>query len=72
MIRLSGARLVSAVLVGADKTDESLGVTYTVESGSDPDAMNQGSPSDGNGFMAAIDEGRGRHRPRTGLSRPTE
>jgi capsular polysaccharide biosynthesis protein len=72
MIRLSGARLVSAVLVGADKTDESLGVTYTVESASDPDAMNQGSPSDGNGFMAAIDEGRGRHRPRTGLSRPTE
>ena len=27
MIRLSGTRLVSAVLVGADKTDESLGVT---------------------------------------------
>jgi capsular polysaccharide biosynthesis protein len=29
MIRLSGARLDSAVLIGADKTDESLGVTYT-------------------------------------------
>jgi capsular polysaccharide biosynthesis protein len=72
MIRLSGARLVSAVLVGADKTDDSLGLTYTVESGSDPDVINQGSPSDGNGFMAAIDEGRGRHRPRTGLPSPTE
>lgn len=72
MIRLSGARLVSAVLVGADKTDESLGATYTAESGSDPHFMKQGSPADGNGVMAAIDEGRGRHRPRTGLPRATE
>jgi capsular polysaccharide biosynthesis protein len=31
MIRLSGTRLVSAVLVGAHKTDESLGVIYTPE-----------------------------------------
>jgi hypothetical protein len=29
MVRLSGTRLISAVLVGADKTDESLGMTYT-------------------------------------------
>jgi capsular polysaccharide biosynthesis protein len=29
MIRLAGTRLVSAVLVGADKTDESLGLTHT-------------------------------------------
>lgn len=29
MIRLAGARLVSGVLVGADKTDESLGLAYT-------------------------------------------
>ena len=29
MIRLAGTPLVSAVLVGADKTDESLGVAYT-------------------------------------------
>jgi hypothetical protein len=29
MIRLAGTRLVSAVLVGADKWDESLGVTVT-------------------------------------------
>jgi capsular polysaccharide biosynthesis protein len=31
MIRLSGARLVSAVLIGADDTDESIGVTYTTD-----------------------------------------
>ena len=35
MIRLAGTRLVSAVLVGADKADESLGVTPTPEAGSD-------------------------------------
>jgi hypothetical protein len=29
MIRLAGMRLASAVLVGADKTDESLGATHT-------------------------------------------
>jgi capsular polysaccharide biosynthesis protein len=29
LLRLSGTRLVSAVLVGADRTDESLGVTHT-------------------------------------------
>ena len=33
MIRLAGTRLISAVLVGADKTDESLGVTPTPEAG---------------------------------------
>jgi capsular polysaccharide biosynthesis protein len=33
MIRLSGTRLGSAVLIGADKTDESLGVTYTRDEG---------------------------------------
>ena len=31
MVRLSGTRLASAVLVGADKTDESLGVVQTQE-----------------------------------------
>jgi capsular polysaccharide biosynthesis protein len=33
MIRLAGTRLVSAVLVGADKWDESLGVTLTPSAG---------------------------------------
>ena len=32
MVRLSGTRLVSAVLIGADRSDESLGVTYTFDS----------------------------------------
>ena len=31
LVRLSGTRLVSAVLVGADKTDESLGMTPAPE-----------------------------------------
>jgi hypothetical protein len=31
MVRLSGVRLVSAVLTGADSTDESLGLTYAPE-----------------------------------------
>ena len=38
MIRLSGTRLVSAVLIGADHSDESLGVTYT------PDSHDAGAP----------------------------
>jgi capsular polysaccharide biosynthesis protein len=29
MVRIAGTRLVSAILIGADKTDESLGQTYT-------------------------------------------
>ena len=36
MIRLAGMRLASAVLVGADKTDESLGVTPTPPAPVDP------------------------------------
>ena len=31
MIRLAGVRLDSVVLIGAEKTDESLGVTLTPE-----------------------------------------
>jgi hypothetical protein len=53
MIRLAGTRLASGVVVGADKTDESLGVTPMPEVGSDavpaqgarPDA--EGAPTDG-------------------------
>jgi hypothetical protein len=32
LIRLSGTRLASAVLVGADKSDESVGIVRTPES----------------------------------------
>ena len=39
MIRLAHARLVSAVLVGADKTDESLGITHTPRVGREADAV---------------------------------
>ena len=42
MIRLAGTRLVSAVLVGADKTDESLGVTGRPGPGPDVDVMTEG------------------------------
>jgi capsular polysaccharide biosynthesis protein len=41
MIRLSGTRLVSAVLVGADSTDESLGVLHTAEVSRDVEVMEQ-------------------------------
>ena len=37
MIRLAGMRLASVVLVGADKNDESLGVTHTLDAGHDTD-----------------------------------
>ena len=38
MVRLSGTRLVSAVLVGSDKTDDSLGVIREAEAGRDTQA----------------------------------
>ena len=41
MIRLAGTRLVSAVLVGADKTDESLGMTGGPGPEPDVDAMTE-------------------------------
>ena len=42
MLRLAGTRLVSAVLVGADKTDESLGVTGGPGPEPDVDVMTEG------------------------------
>jgi capsular polysaccharide biosynthesis protein len=46
MIRLAGARPVSAVLLGADKTDESLGQTSTPDAGRDV-VMTPGMQADG-------------------------
>ena len=46
MIRLAGTRLVSAVLVGADKTDESLGVTQTPEADRNAEVVEEGLQSD--------------------------
>jgi hypothetical protein len=45
MIRLAGTRLASAVLVRADKTDESLGVTPAPEAGRDA-VMTPGMPTE--------------------------
>jgi hypothetical protein len=52
MIRLAGTRLLSAVLVGADKWDESLGVTVTQGDGRDAtfvtgNGSTEARPSDG-------------------------
>ena len=47
MIRLSGTSLLSGVLIGADKSDESLGLTLT------PDADRVAVPGEGLGTAAA-------------------
>jgi len=57
MIRLAGARLVSAVLVGADKGDESLGVTLTPGAGRDA-VRTQSTQADAEGSFAAGPVGR--------------
>jgi capsular polysaccharide biosynthesis protein len=57
MIRLAGTRLVSAVLVGADKNDESLGVTRTPEAGRDA-VTTRGTQADAEGSFAAGPVGR--------------
>ena len=61
MVRLAGTRLVSAVLVGADKIDESLGVAPTpeVSPGTGRDAaMTQGMQADAESSFAGGPPGR--------------
>ncbi len=62
MIRLTGTSLISGVLIGADKTDESLGLTLT------PDAHRVGfvheSLSTGVADFSTVDEGPGGGSPR--------
>jgi capsular polysaccharide biosynthesis protein len=54
MIRLAGTRLDSAVLVGADKTDESLGVAYAPETGHDAEVTEQSPrPAAQDAYVAA-------------------
>jgi len=55
MIRLAGTRLVSAVLVGADKTDESLGVTYTPEDDADGRTAGENVLPDAEGLFITVD-----------------
>jgi capsular polysaccharide biosynthesis protein len=59
MIRLAGTRLVSAVLVGADETDESLGVTPAPEAGRGAFAREGGPDADRRGSSVTVDRGRG-------------
>jgi hypothetical protein len=58
MVRLSGARLVSGVLIGADKTDESLGVTYPPGADDGVGDAEAGLP-DAENFLATLERGLG-------------
>jgi capsular polysaccharide biosynthesis protein len=62
MIRLAGTNLVSAVLIGSDKSDESLGATRTAPADRDT-AAKQASRPDAEGHAAAADLGRGGRQP---------
>jgi hypothetical protein len=62
LIRLSGTRLAFAVLIGADKTDESLGVVSGQQVGRAGEVAEQGPNFNGNGSMLTADEMQGRHR----------
>jgi len=55
MIRLAGVQLISGVLIGADKTDESLGVAPKPDAGRDGVAE-ETSQSDAKGFFVTVDE----------------
>jgi capsular polysaccharide biosynthesis protein len=59
MIRLAGTRLDSAVLVGADKTDESLGITRTRETGHDDEVAEQNPRSGAQDVYVTADRGHG-------------
>jgi capsular polysaccharide biosynthesis protein len=62
MIRLSGTRLVSGVLIGADKTDESLGVTHPPGTGDGTRNAEAGTP-DADRFFATLAQGSRRKTP---------
>lgn len=66
MIKLAGTRLVSAVLIGADKADESLGVTRIPYAGLHTRASNDGSHSAANGFLMPVDADSGPGRSDAG------
>ncbi|MGE5292925.1 MAG: hypothetical protein ACM3ML_38210 [Micromonosporaceae bacterium] len=57
MVRLAGTRLVSAVLVGADKWDESLGVPPTPRAGHAAETVDKRSYTNGEASFAAVTGG---------------
>jgi hypothetical protein len=57
MIRLAGTRLVSAVLIGAEKTDDSLGVVRRSEAGQDAPAVKESPHPDGEDLFITVDRG---------------
>jgi capsular polysaccharide biosynthesis protein len=59
MVRLAGTRLVSAVLVGADKTDDSLGVVPAADMGHDAQGLTESSHADRADFFITVDQGTG-------------
>jgi capsular polysaccharide biosynthesis protein len=59
MVRLAGVQLVSGVLIGADKTDESLGEVPAPDADHDP-VTEETSPREGAGLFVTVDEGPGR------------
>jgi capsular polysaccharide biosynthesis protein len=63
MIRLAGARLISAVLVGADKTDESPGMTRPASAGPDLRAAHDSSRAEASRMLAAADLDSGAEPP---------
>jgi capsular polysaccharide biosynthesis protein len=66
MIRLAGMRLVSAVLVGADQTDESLGEVHPPGADRGPEVREEGLHPDAEGFVVTVDGSPGGGRQETG------
>jgi len=62
MIRLSGTHLASAILVAADRTDESLGAILRQPPRPDAEIGEKPLRAKGNGSVVATVEGAGRHR----------
>ena len=60
MARLAGTRLVSAVLVGADKTDDSLGVVPRSETGHDAQVVEEDRHANGEDLFITADRGTAR------------
>lgn len=65
MIRLSGTRLASVVLVGADKIDESLGMLEMLRSDAQAGVIERSPHSSAKNSIVAIDEVRGTQHPAT-------